>query len=237
MMFLKQIIAALVISLIGGATALAETTASAQPRGAGIESKDYLWNSMDIEALELEGDVENGAKIYSAHCARCHGAAGTGSQDGSMPKIAGQHFTVVVKQLSDFLVGIRDGDVNFAALSVALKDAQQLADVAEYVAIMPRQLEAGSGPGKNLELGKKLAKQDCAGCHGQGGQGSDENFYPIISGQHFNYLYTQMRAMLLQDRRNAMPAMVAILKDYSGEELIALSDYLSRVEWPMKDEE
>lgn len=236
MMFLKPMITALLIVFVVGAPAFAEPTESPQPRGAGIESKDYLWNSMDIEALELEGDAENGAKIYTEHCARCHGTTGAGNPDGSMPKIAGQHFTVVVKQLSDFLLGIRDGDLNFVALSKALKDAQQLADVAEYVAFMPKQADAGNGPGKNLELGKKLAKRDCAGCHGQGGQGSDENFYPIISGQHFNYLYTQMRAMLLQDRRNAMPAMVMILKDYSDEELIVLSDYLSRVEWPEKEE-
>lgn len=41
--------------LFGPVAASAETDLLPQPLGKGIESAGYLWNSRDIEALELEG--------------------------------------------------------------------------------------------------------------------------------------------------------------------------------------
>ena len=43
-------------------------------------------------------DADTGARLY-AQCAACHGADGAGSSEGSTPRIAGQHYSVLLKQL------------------------------------------------------------------------------------------------------------------------------------------
>lgn len=189
-----------------------------------------------MEALELEGDLASGAQIFQASCTECHDAGGAGKKSGLVPKIAGQHFTVVVKQIDDFLNGDRDGTVSFLALSSALKTPQDLADIAEYVAAMPRKLETGVGPGIKLDLGKELYEKDCRSCHRDDGRGRADGAFPIIAGQHFGYLYSQIRDMALKRRRNSLPAMVDVISEYSPEELMAVTDYLSRLEWPETQE-
>ena len=59
------------------------------------------------QALGLEPDLANGLRIYR-DCAQCHGAEGWGLSNGSVPQLAGQHRTVVVKQLADIRAGNRD---------------------------------------------------------------------------------------------------------------------------------
>src|SRR5215204_7433099 len=57
-------------------------------------------------ALRAKPDSEHGAVLF-AQCASCHGQYGQGLPDGSTPRIAGQHFSVLVKQLVDFRYGKR----------------------------------------------------------------------------------------------------------------------------------
>lgn len=99
-------------------------------------------------------------------------------------------------------------------------------------AAMARKLETGVGPGANLRVGKRLYEKDCQSCHRDDGRGRADGAFPIIAGQHFGYLYSQIRDMALKRRRNFLPAMVDVISQYSPEELLAVSDYLSRMEWP-----
>ena len=57
-------------------------------------------------ALRATPDAFNGEALFD-HCASCHGADGGGEADGSTPRIAGQHFRVLAKQLVDFRSGKR----------------------------------------------------------------------------------------------------------------------------------
>ncbi|RTZ78134.1 MAG: cytochrome C, partial [Gammaproteobacteria bacterium] len=59
------------------------------------------------EALHLKPDHENGIEVYEV-CAACHLTEGWGTKDGTFPQIAGQHQTVLVKQLADIREGNRD---------------------------------------------------------------------------------------------------------------------------------
>src|SRR5688500_12564809 len=52
-------------------------------------------------AVALEPNLAHGAQLFKS-CAACHQADGRGSNDGSVPVIAGQHVSVLVKQLVDF---------------------------------------------------------------------------------------------------------------------------------------
>ena len=51
--------------------------------------------------LTRNPDVKNGEVIY-ATCAACHGSKGEGANDGTVPAIAGQSYTVIAKQIVDF---------------------------------------------------------------------------------------------------------------------------------------
>src|SRR5690349_17137226 len=54
-----------------------------------------------VAAAQREPDLARGAKLFET-CAACHGPRGIGTEDGEIPAIAGQHGSVLLKQLTDF---------------------------------------------------------------------------------------------------------------------------------------
>ncbi len=211
--------------------------ASAQtaPKASGIESKNYEWNAMNVEkveALGLVGDVANGKAAYEV-CAACHLPSGSGRPDGAFPQLAGQHGTVLIKQIADIRAGRRDNPI-MAPFAMKLIDPQELADVAAYIETLPIPSDNGKGPGTNLATGERLYQRDCVPCHGAQGEGSDEKFYPVLAGQHYEYMLRQIRDIAGGRRRNANPDMVKVVRDYKDEELQAVVDYMSRLHWPAR---
>ena len=105
---MKKILAlAIAAALIPATAALAGPPA---PKKEGIESKDYKWNAQEgekIEALKLKGDPKNGKEGYEV-CGACHLPSGAGRPDGTFPQLAGQHATVLIKQMADIRDGLRD---------------------------------------------------------------------------------------------------------------------------------
>ena len=223
-------------SMLAAAAALAAAGAvSAQPapKAEGIESKEYQWNKMEgekVEALELKGDPKRGEEAYEV-CGACHLPSGSGRSDGTFPQLAGQHATVLIKQIADIRAGRRDNPIMYP-FAKTLVDPQELADVAAYLQTLPIPPGNGKGPGTNLEEGKKLFARDCVQCHGDQGQGNAEKFYPVLAGQHYEYMLRQIRDIAALRRRNANPDMVKIVKNYKDEELQAVVDYMSRLHWP-----
>jgi cytochrome c553 len=219
--------------LLGGA-AFAQGPA---PKAEGIESEGYKWNQMEgekVEALELEGDVVRGEEAYEV-CSACHLPSGAGRPDGTFPQLAGQHASVLIKQIADIRAGRRDNPIMYP-FAKTLVDPQELADVAAYIQTLPIPHDNGRGPGEagELALGEKLYKRDCTVCHGPQGEGSEEKFYPVLAGQHYEYMLRQIRDIAALRRRNANPDMVKVVKAYKDEELQAVVDYMSRLEWPAR---
>jgi cytochrome c553 len=204
-----------------------------QPKAEGIESQGYVWNEMmgeKVEALDKVGDVGNGADAYEV-CSACHLPSGAGRPDGTFPQLAGQHRTVLIKQIADIREGRRDNPIMYP-FAKTLVDPQELADVAAYIQTLPIPHDNGRGPGTDLERGKTLYARDCVKCHGAHGEGSLENFYPVLAGQHYKYMLRQITDIRDGRRRNANPDMVKLVKGYSDAELDAVVDYMSRLEWP-----
>jgi len=223
------------LAALGAGLALA-VAAGAQPpapKAKGIESEGYSWNEMvgeKVEALTLKGNPENGADAYEV-CSACHLPNGAGRPDGTFPQLAGQHGTVIIKQIADIREGRRDNPIMYP-FAKTLTDSQELADVAAYIETLPIPKDNGKGPGTNLELGETLYKRDCVKCHQDHGQGDSEKFYPVLAGQHYKYLLRQITDIAAKRRRNANPDMVKVVAAYSPEELDAVVDYMSRLEWP-----
>ncbi len=206
------------------ATALVAGVASAlaQDREAGLGDPDEL-----AAALALPGDPVRGRRAYEA-CASCHLPSGAGRPDGTFPQLAGQHRAVLVKQLVDIRSGRRANPV-MAPYARALLDAQEIADVAAYVATLPLPGDQGLGEGGDLARGGLLYGRDCARCHGASGEGDSARIVPALRGQHYAYLLRQVRSISSGLRGNAHPEMASLVAEYSDAELRAVVDYAARL--------
>jgi cytochrome c553 len=224
----------LILALLGAGTALAQAPA---PSKAGIESKDYVWNAQEgekIEALHKVGDPQAGEEGYEV-CGACHLPSGAGRPDGTFPQLAGQHPTVLIKQMADIRAGLRDNPTMYP-FAITLVDPQQLADVAAYISKLCIPLDHGRYEGVDaaiqVERGRTLYENECKNCHGVNGEGDRDKFYPVIAGQHYKYLLRQMTAIRDGKRRNANPDMVKIIKKYDDDQLVAISAFQSSLVMP-----
>ena len=181
------------------------------------------------EAMKLMPNIEEGKKIYEL-CASCHAENGWGKNDGSFPVIAGQHRSVIIKQLADIRARNRDNPTMYPfSGNDVIGGAQGLEDVAEYISQLPKNTLVGQGDGTQLNKGGKIFKQMCSACHGDKGQGNALSFFPRIQGQHYAYTLRQLKWIRDGRRKNANPAMLAIIKNMDDETLGAVADYVSRI--------
>ena len=182
------------------------------------------------EALTLTPDVANGLTIYR-ECAACHEPEGWGHTTGSVPQIAGQHRKVVIKQLADFRAGNRDSVLMAPYASVeSIGGTQALADVAEYISTLEMSVENGKGPGTDLDLGESLYRKHCMDCHGENGEGSNDDLAPRIQAQHYKYMLRQFQWMRDGKRRNVSEKMTALSLALDDREMTAVLDYSSRLQ-------
>jgi cytochrome c553 len=181
------------------------------------------------DALSLTPNLERGRRIYET-CAICHSPMGWGTPDGRYPQIAGQHFNVIVKQLTDIRAGNRDAPTMYPfSLYSFTQGAQGIADVAGYIAQLPMVPDNGLGHGMDLEMGQQLYRQYCQECHGVHGEGDNKEFYPSVAGQHYEYLLREAFWIKWGKRHNADPTMVKKIAELSGIEIAAVVDYISRL--------
>jgi cytochrome c553 len=207
---------------------LAVGYAWAQPASAPLPGTGSTWKRELGEAMLATPDSVAGEDDY-APCGACHGVDGRGVPDGSVPAIAGQQFTVIVKQLVDYRNQRRsDMQMEHAAHMRHLATGQDLADVAAFVSALPRGFAIGIGNGESLDLGARGYFVQCASCHGPLGQGNNLRGIPRLAGQHFGYLYRQFFDAIEQRRTNMGEAHMVRLRKLSHEQITGIADYLSR---------
>ncbi len=208
-----------------------QISSTAPPKVAAV-SKEELDARSEKEyrkALGLEPDFANGLQIYR-ECAACHEPEGWGRTTGSVPQIAGQHRTVVIRQLTDFRAGNRESILMAPyADPEVIGGAQAVADVAAYISTLEVSVDNGHGPGDNLELGEKLYKKNCRECHGESGGGSNDRQIPRLQAQHYKYLLRQFQWIRDGKRLNADPDMAAQIEGFDDAEMAAVLDYTSRL--------
>ncbi len=202
------------------------------------------------EAMFLEPDRERGILVYEV-CSACHLLEGWGMPDGTFPQLAGQHRTVLIKQLADIRAQNRDNPTMYPfALDDQITDAagfhkgeinpaQLVADVTAYIAELPMNPENGRGPWEagtpEYEQGAKIYKDNCVQCHGDNGEGMEDKFYPRIEGQHYNYMIRQFEWIRDGKRRNANPDMVKQIKGFTDKDMQMVINWVSRTPVDPKD--
>ncbi len=231
---MKKIIALALSLALAPALSLAGPPAAKQ---AGIEAKDYKWNAQEgekIEALKLKGNAKEGKEGYEV-CGACHLPSGAGRPDGTFPQLAGQHTTVLIKQMADIRAGLRDNPTMYP-FAKELTDAQELANVSAYIESLcipaAHGMYEGPDAAKQIADGKVMYEKECIECHKANGEGVKDKFYPVLAGQHYKYLLRQMTEIRDGHRRNANPDMVAIIKKYDNAQLVAISAYQSSLVMP-----
>lgn len=183
------------------------------------------------DALRARPSLARGADRFET-CASCHGRSGTGTADGAIASIGGQHFEVIVSQLVKFQHGQRwDIHMSHFADQHHVATPQAIADVAAYASSLPRPswAHAGVGEGDLLPYGAGVYLHRCAGCHGPAAHGDGATGVAQLAGQHFEYLRRQIYNAIDDERAGFTSSHVRLLRQLHQEDIEAVADYLSRL--------
>ena len=195
-----------------------------------ISMLSAVFSLVSTQSVLAQGDAAAG-QAKSALCATCHGAEGN-SEISINPKLAGQNFNYIVKQLKDYKSGNRV-NATMAAMVAALTD-QDILDISAWYSSQQVTLQGANL--ESLELGesiyragiKDLSVAACAACHSPTGGGNGPAGFPSLSGQHPDYTLSQLKAFRSGERQNDSSAMMrSVVKRLTDEELEALSSYVS----------
>lgn len=199
--------------------------------GAVVLAAPPDWNAPypeKTEALSMQGDIVRGEAAFVI-CQGCHRVGALGRADGSYPRLAGQHATVLIKQLADVRSGLRSNPKMLPFSDHQSLSVREIADIAAFLQQLPVPADQGQGNGSDLARGRQLYERDCLSCHGAQGEGKADQFYPRLSGQHYRYLLRENRMIRSGERRNANPEMAKAIGTYGDEDLSAVADYISRL--------
>ena len=194
------------------------------------------------QVMAKKPSLAHGQEIFP-QCARCHGPDGGGQVNGSVPRIAGQHFSVIVRQIIEFRSG-KHWDMRMEDIAKdhrLLAGAQDIADVAAYVSSLDGAGRRGIGRGDFTERGETIYRAQCASCHGPAGEGDGRKGIPRIAGQHEGYLLRQMYDAIDGRRPSLSSSHRQRLKSLDFEGIQGLADYIARIGWqeprePTEDE-
>jgi cytochrome c oxidase subunit II len=131
-------------------------------------------------------DTERGHQLFKL-CAQCHGDDGAGNAETLAPAIAGLPAWFVTAQLEKFRKGARGthfddiAGMRMRPMSMWLRGDEDVANVAAYVASLPKTNPAATLAGGNAESGK-VRYPLCASCHGVNGEGNQAMNAPPLAG-------------------------------------------------------
>jgi len=194
--------------------------------GAGSAQQEYA------RVIASKPDLAHGAELFE-QCASCHGPDGGGETSGAVPRIAGQHFRVLARQIVDFRHGSR-WDFRMEGVATShdvIPELQDVADVAWFVSQLSRDGTRGVGDGEYVERGKSLYDSKCASCHGAQGEGDDKKGIPRVAGQHAGYLSRQFYDAADNRRPLLARSHGKYFKPLEFQQVLGLADYLSRIGW------
>ena len=160
------------------------------------------------EAVALTAlDPEVASASMTKSCAPCHGADGNGREVGAFPKLAGQRPDYFAASLAAYARGERhSGIMEPIAAGLSSEQIRELASHYDSLESRPSS-PASQESAQSIERGQAIAQrgipnQDvpaCADCHGPNQTPRNPN-YPMLAGQHADYLTLQL-TLFKQEQR------------------------------------
>ena len=202
-------------------------TAARAMLAAGV----LLCAAVTARAADLTGRV---GELTMQRCAACHGADGN-STVGTYPRLAGQYPEYLYKQLTQFKGGpgvppLRHSEI-MQAMVKDLSPDEMKALAAFYAAQTPAPGSASNAA--LVDAGKLVYTHGgangapaCISCHRSTGGGIEPDF-PRITGQHDEYVQTQLHAWKSGARGGKGKLMSMIAPLLSDDEIVAVSAYVA----------
>ena len=208
---------------------------------------------MPSGVLKLVGNLAAGEKIFmegkgeAPPCMACHGDQGLGDDNMGTPRLAGQGFVYLRKQLYDFAANRRTdstmGVMNGVARALSDQDKADIsayessrqADALAAASNMEEVKAAGMVPVGERFLGKPIVLYGipeknvpaCVSCHQYNGRGAFP-VYPAIGGQRYVYLVNQLKQWRDGSRANDQLAQMRIVAaKLSDDEIHNVAAYLT----------
>jgi len=192
-----------------------------------------VFSGVVFAAEEPVLSVEQGVDKKTV-CITCHNIDGN-STTPIWPKISGQPVKYFVEQMREFQKG-QEGkrfDPSMFGMVQNLTE-EDFTEMAEYYAAQTTTI--GEVPEQWVSLGEKIYRGGiasagvaaCSGCHNPNGIGNDPAGFPRLSGQHPDYVMTQLKKFKSGERTNDPNGMMQdIAKRLTEEQIEAIAHYVS----------
>jgi len=186
-----------------------------------------------VAAAAARADMVDSAGVPPhEHCALCHGLNGI-SPMAKFPRLAGQRYAYIAKQLADFRAGRRTNDGGPMDGITHQFEMKQLLEAATWFSRQPgpppvehdgRDIAAGRAL---FEGGKPAAGVPaCASCHGAVARTT--LIAPRLEAQHPRYLEKQLGDFRSEERRNDPDGVMRrIAAALTGQEIESVARYLA----------
>lgn len=179
-------------------------------------------------AMRLNPDLERGGRQFQ-QCAGCHHPTADASAEQRIPRIAGQHDSVLIKQLVEFRQADRQNE-RMQRVTHDL-DLQAIADVAAFASRLQLPEPSGHAPADPGDPTISSYQRHCSSCHGKSGEGSAERALPRLAGQRYDYLLEQIYDVEHGRRRNVPTRHPRVLGKLGVDDLRDIANFLSHLPW------
>lgn len=177
-------------------------------------------------------DLTRAEEIHMGRCFMCHGAEGESSTP-LYPRLAGQHYQYVAKQLADFKSGRRASDT-MNGMVQELSEEEMIA-----LGVLFEKKPTKPGQPKDPELaavGRYVFHRGnefsgvaaCASCHGEDGRGTAQ--LPRLASQIPRYIENQLKSFNKRERTNDNEVMHVIASRLTELEIKAVAAYINTMD-------
>ncbi|MFV5214262.1 c-type cytochrome [Azonexus caeni] len=171
-------------------------------------------------------------EIVGGRCFLCHGMEGEAAS-AVFPRLAGQHWEYIAKQLGDFKSGKRKSDtMKPQSEELTLEDMKALGRFFENKQVPGREVADAD----LVAVGRFVFQRGnqftglpaCSSCHGAKGHGTPQ--LPRLAGQHPRYTEEQLRLFNSRERTNDNAVMHTVASKLSDLERHAVAAYIATLD-------
>ncbi len=174
--------------------------------------------------VALSGDIETGRALATV-CNHCH----LDNDNGSTPKIAGQHENYLIEQLLAFRSGKRKDKIMETVVN-RLKGESDIHHLAAYYASLSPVASNKTAQQNSLGHDVFRNKVRCDQCHGVNGEGNPlaKPIIPAIAGQNKDYIVKRLMQFQTQgSHQSSNSPMPQVARQLDIIDIFSVSEYVN----------